>query len=413
MRVLHVNKFVYRRGGAESYMEDLADLQRGAGDVVEYFGMQHPQNQDCTYSAWFPPEVEFEPMPGGAAAKAHAFGRMIYSSSARRGMHAVIDRFEPDVVHLHNIYHQLSPSILRPLADRRLPVVMTLHDYKLACPTYQFLAQGEVCEACIGGGLRQAVLRRCRGGSRLASGAAAVELGLHRATNAYGPVGRFICPSRFMADRMAEAGVYPDRLRHVPHFIDPSGVPVKRAPGGDVLFAGRLSHEKGVDTLARATAHLDPGLRVALAGEGPELDAVQAAARGSEDRIRLLGRLPKHEVQALLADALALALPARWHENQPMIVLEAFAAGVPVVTTALGGLPELVQDGVTGLVVPPDDPDALAAALNRLHRDPQAAFAMGQAARARVLDEFTPARHLRSVRDVYREAGLAAGVEVG
>ena len=139
MRILHVNKFLYRRGGAEAYMEDLADLQVAAGHTVSFFGMAHPLNTHLEYASHYPRDIEFEPPPAQLSERVRGVARMLYSTSASKGMDAVLSEFRPDVVHLHNIYHQLSPSVLRPIARRRIPAVMTLHDYKLACPTYRFL----------------------------------------------------------------------------------------------------------------------------------------------------------------------------------------------------------------------------------------------------------------------------------
>jgi len=247
MRILHVNKFLYRRGGAEGYMEDVAALQAASGHQVAFFAMRHPQNRASEFEAHFPPYLELAPPPESLADKVRATGRILHSRTARQGIEAVVDAFGPDVVHLHNIYEHLSPSILRPLEQRKIATVMTLHDYKLACPTYQFLDHGVVCEACLGGKFHNAVLRRCKNDSVAASAVCAAELFTHTLTKAYSPVARFICPSRFLAAKMTEAGVYPERLRWVNHFIDTTEIAVKEGAGGGVVFAGRLSPEKGVD----------------------------------------------------------------------------------------------------------------------------------------------------------------------
>ena len=175
MRILHVNKFLYRRGGAEGYMLDLAELQRGRGHDVSFFAMEHPDNQADVNADLFPPRMELNPPPSGFGARVATSVDILYRRSARIGMDAVLDRVRPDVVHLHNIYHQLSPSILRPVKRRGIPTVMTLHDYKLACPTYQFLDNGKICEACIPRKFRNAALKACngsRGASALAAGRA-------------------------------------------------------------------------------------------------------------------------------------------------------------------------------------------------------------------------------------------------
>ncbi|MHB8488106.1 MAG: glycosyltransferase [Candidatus Dormibacteria bacterium] len=404
MRILHVNKFLYRRGGAEAYMEDLADLQVAAGHTVSFFGMAHPLNTHLEYAAHYPKDVEFEPPPPGLTERVRGVARMLYSTSAGRGMDAVLSEFRPDVVHLHNIYHQLSPSVLRPVARRRIPAVMTLHDYKLACPTYRFLDHGNLCQACLGGHFQHAVLRRCKDGSLTSSAVMAGELFLHTITRAYSPIGVFICPSEFLAGRMRAAGVFPRRLRHVPHFIETAGVRMKSAAGGGVLVAGRLSSEKGIDVAIRAVGHLD-GAMLDVAGTGPDEEPLRRLADSvAPGRVRFHGLLDKASVERLMLAASVVAVPSRWYENQPMVVLEALARGVPVVGSALGGMPELIEPGVTGDLVPANDPDALAGALSRYLADPEGAFGMRTRARAIIDMEFSPRRHLERIGAMYTEA---------
>jgi glycosyltransferase involved in cell wall biosynthesis len=387
-------------------MEDLADLQVAAGHTVAFFGMQHPLNTHLEYEQFFPSHIEMEPAPTTLSGRVRGAARMVYSTSAARGMHAVIDRFEPDVVHLHNIYHQLSPSVLRPVARRHLPAVMTLHDYKLACPTYQFLDHGNICEACLGGKFHNAVLRRCKDGSLAASAAAAGELFIHTATRAYAPVKVFVCPSRFLADKMAEAGVFVPRLRHVPHFIDHASLAVKDEPGGAILVAGRLSPEKGVDVAVRALGLMD-GATMDVAGTGPEEARLRALAEQvAPGRVRFHGLLDKPAVDRMMRAASVVVVPSRWYENQPMVVLEALARGVPVVGSALGGLPELIEPGATGALVPANDPGALAEALAPFVADPAYGMSMRDRARQRVASEFSPQRHLERIDTAYRDAGV-------
>ncbi|ROT28135.1 glycosyltransferase [Micromonospora sp. HM5-17] len=414
MRVLHVNKFLYRRGGAEGYLFDLAALQRAAGDTVAYFGMAHPENEpSLAYARHFPPRVDLEPPPPGLGARVAATARMIWSPASRRGLARVIDEFRPDVVHLHNIYHQLSPSILAAARAAGVPCVLTLHDYKLACPSYQLLDRGRPCLACVEGGPLWAMRRRCKDGSFSRSAVLAVESWLHRTFQAYDPVRVFVSPSRFLADILRRAGVYPDRLRVVNHFVDSDAVAAPAAtPGrpGGVVFAGRLAPEKGVDVLIEAAAALPAGVPVDIAGDGPARPALEAlAARRAPGRVRFHGRLDKPTLHTLLRSAAVAAVPSRWHENQPMAVLEAFACGIPVVTTDLGGLPELVEPGVDGEIVPADAPAPLAAALRGILADPARARRMGRAARAKVARDFAPATHLARIRALYAEAAASTG----
>jgi glycosyltransferase involved in cell wall biosynthesis len=404
MRILHVNKFLYRRGGAEAYMLDLAELQVAAGHEVEYFGMRHPENPPLPLEAAFPPFVELEPAPKGLYRQVAAVARMVHSPASRRGIQAAVRDFRPDVVHLHNIYHQLSPSVLRPLRELGVPSVMTLHDYKLICPSYLLLDHGKICEACLGGQFRHAVARRCKDGSLGASAVLALETTVHRVTNAYDPVQVFICPSRFLAGKIAQAGVHPDRLRVLNNFVDTRAVAPKARPGGEVVYVGRLREEKGVDVLVEAMQHLGQH-RLDVVGDGPERARLEVlAASRAPGRVRFHGSVPKDRVLALIRSAAVAVMPSRCHDNQPMAVLEAFACGVPVVATELGGLPELVHGDRYGGTVPADDPAAMAGALARLLDDPERAFQVGQAARRHAQRQYAPERHLEQLEALYRSA---------
>jgi len=404
MRILHVNKFLYRRGGAEAYMLDVAGLQAEAGHEIAFFGMRHPDNPPLPFDAAFPSFVELEPPPSSLRGRVTTAARMVYSPSSRRGIEAVVRAFRPDVAHLHNIYHQLSPSVLRPLRNLGVPIVMTLHDYKLICPSYLLLDHGKVCEACLGGQFRQAVVRRCKDGSLGASAVLALESTLHRTTRAYEPVQVFICPSRFLAGKIAQAGVYPGRLRVLSNFVDVRAVTPKARPGGEVVYVGRLGYEKGVDVLVEAMGQLGQH-RLDVVGDGPERSRLEAlAAARAPGRVRFHGGVSKERVLDLIGSAAVAVMPSRCHENQPMAVLEAFACGVPVVATELGGLPELVQRDRYGETVPAEDPTALADALARLLADPERAFAIGRAARGRAERQFAPERHLEQLERLYRSA---------
>jgi glycosyltransferase involved in cell wall biosynthesis len=389
-------------------MFDLANLQETQGDEIAFFGMDHPDNEPMPYARHFPSYVEFREPSMSLRSRVTASSRMLYSRTAELGIEEVVKDFQPDVVHLHNIYHQLSPSVLRPLARARIPSVMTLHDYKLACPTYQFLDHGKLCEACLGGHFYNAALRRCKDGSLAASLLAAVESYAHRITKAYSPVNLFIAPSRFLAGKMREAGVFPERMRLVNHFVDSSPIAVKKVAGGPFVFAGRLSSEKGVDTLIRAAGRA-PSVNVDVLGDGPaRAELEQLAADVAPGRVRFHGRVGKPAVHDAMRSATAVVVPSRWHENQPMTILEAFACGVPVIGTRLGGIPELVSDGENGFTCAPDDPEALADRMHELAGRPQLALDMGRRARAVVVAGFTPSLHLNRIGSLYAEAANVA-----
>ncbi len=406
LRILHVNKFLYRKGGAEGYMEDLAALQTKAGHTVAYWGMAHPDNTHVELADTFVSEMDFEDPPPSFGGRARTVGRMLWSSSARTGIERAVDRFRPDVAHLHNIYHQLSPSILGALAKQGVPVVMTLHDYKLACPTYHFIDKETVCEACVANKFWNAPIRRCRDDSLLASGAMALETSVHTALRTYRHVGVFICPSEFMARKMAEARQYPSKMHVLRHFVDLAETATKPEPGGEVLVAGRLVSEKAVDTAVRAIALVPGEVRLHIAGDGPmrpELERL--AAEVAPGRVVFHGRLPKDDLHDLLRSSVVTVMPSRWYENQPLAVLESMANGVPVVATDLGGTPELVRPGIDGALVPADDPQRMADAIADFTTNPDKAFLMGRSGRERIEEEFKPEDHLAGLDALYRTAG--------
>jgi len=403
LRILHVDKFLRRQGGAAGYMLDVAQRQRDQGHRVEFFAMDHPDNQPATYSHLFPRHVQTDPAPTSLRGRLDTTATMLWSGRAAKAMAAVADEFRPDVVHVHNIYHQLSPSILRPLAKRGVPVVMTVHDYKPVCPSYRMLDGDGPCEACVGGRFWEAPKRRCKDGSLGASAVLAVESALHRWSRAYGPIRRFISPSRFLAAMLERGLLWPDRVRQLNNFVDAAGIAPRQGAGEGFVSIGRLSGEKGVDTAIRAVA-ATPTATLTVAGDGPARAHLEAlAAELAPDRVRFVGHVTPAQVVELNRGARAAILAARWYENMPLSVLETLAAAVPMIVTDLGGLPELVEDGVDGLVVPADDPAALAAALSRLQADPSLSGRLGAAGRRRMLTHHDPDRHLAELASIYAE----------
>lgn len=399
MRILQVDKFLRRQGGAASYMLDLAHLQRTQGHEVEFFAMADDRNEPARFAADFAPPMHTDPPPPGLRGRARAAAAMIWNPAAAHALGRVVDAFAPDVAHLHNVYHQLSPSVVRLLHRRGVRTVLTLHDYKLVCPTYRLLDLDGPCTACLDGKFRHAVQRRCKDGSRSASAVLALETGLHRRFGAYDDVDAFVAPSRFLYDTVSAAGIHRDRLHHLPHFVDASRSPRTAAPGSRFVYAGRLSPEKGVATLLRAVAAAGVGLTVA--GDGPQRAELTALAQELGADVRFVGALERDATLQLVAASRALVLPAEWYENQPMSVLEAMSCAVPVVATRIGGSPELVIDGQTGLLVEPGDPDGLASALRTLHADDDLARQLGAAGLARAEREFSPQAHLDRLDVLY------------
>jgi glycosyltransferase involved in cell wall biosynthesis len=394
VRVLVVNKFLFPNAGAETVALGTRELLAGAGHEVLDFAMRDPRNVPSAQAARFAPARAYESATAGRDAL-----NLVYSRSARAALRGLLAERRPDVAHLHNVYHQLTTSVIDELVAQNIPTVLTLHDYKPVCPSYELFTEGAPCRRCVGRPPLGVIRHRCIRGSLPASALAAVEAALTRVRRSYHRVDRLIAPSRFMAGVVAEGGFDPARIDVLPNFVaGPAPEPAPPADPPRFLYVGRLEAVKGIDVLLDAWAAGPAPGTLAVVGRGPLEDRVRAAPG-----VELLGFRPPDEVRRLMASARALVFPSVWEENCPMVVLEAQAAGLPVVGTDRGGLPELVADGVHGLLVPAGDPVALRDGLERLAADAELARRLGAAGRERVAAH-APAAHLERLLYIYGKA---------
>jgi glycosyltransferase involved in cell wall biosynthesis len=400
LRFLAVNKFFYVKGGCERYFFDLDGLLSSHGHEVRHLSMTHPKNRTSPDSKLFVSNVDFaQDESVGQGIKKGL--RVIYSREARRAMDNAVREARPDVVHMHNIAHQLSPSIMTPLKSEGIPAVQTLHDYKLICPIYVLMRHGATCEECRGGRFYNAFMRGCHPGGRLAGLANTVEMYLHRSVlRSYDAVRLFLCPSRFMLEKVRDFGVAGDRLVHLPYFIPVDEyAPSSDRDGGYYVFSGRLSREKGLFTLMEAASRV-PGMKLVVLGEGP-LEGELRGRYGSEPWVEFRGYVSGDELTQVVSGAAFAVVPSEWYENQPLTILESFAWGVPVIASRIGGLPEIVRDGQTGLLVEPGNSEDLASAIEWLGRHPDEAAEMGARARALVESEHSPESHYGRLMEIY------------
>ncbi|WID94961.1 glycosyltransferase family 4 protein [Bosea vestrisii] len=403
-RLLAINNYFYRRGGAESVFLDHIDLFEAAGWDVVPFAMQHPANLPSPWSDYFVSEIEYGGA-GGPLTKARQAVKIIFSLEARRKIRALTGRVRPTVAHAHNVYHHISPSIFGALKAEGVPLVMTAHDLKIACPAYKMLSQGRVCERCHGGRIHNVLLRRCVKDSALVSGLVLLETLVHRSFGLYrDTIDRLVAPSRFYRDKLVEWGWDASRIAYIPNCIDTSQYAPASQEGDYLVYAGRLAPEKGLATLVRAAAL--SGQRLVLAGTGPEETTLRHLAWDLGADVAFTGHLDKLELKRLIGEALALVLPSEWYENAPISILEAYALGRPVIGTRIGGIPELVADGETGILVEPGNPAMLAEALATLASlSPSARAGLGAAGRAWVSREFSPAQYRERTTALYEALG--------
>jgi glycosyltransferase involved in cell wall biosynthesis len=407
VRVLLVNAFHYLRGGVERTYLDESRWLLAAGHEVLHFAIRDPRNLPSPTAPHFAPPAEFgEAAP--AARQLAQLPRALWSAPAARAMAGLLRERRPDIAHLHAPSRYLTPAVLRPLERVGVPAVMTLHDFKPWCTNRILFAHGEPCERCRGGRHWRALATGCVQESRAKSAVGALEAYTHQALRAYRSVRRWIAPSRFVLDKAVEHGVPRATLRLLGHGVEARAVEpgaaaaVPREPY--VFYAGRLSVEKGVRLLPALAMRIAP-VPVLVAGEGP-LREWLARAAGSQPNLRVLGHVPDAGLDALRAAAAVVVVPSLFFEHYCYAAAEALADGRPVVASSIGAIPELVEHGVTGLLVPPGDAHALAEAVRRALADP-AARSWGENGRARVAATAAPARHLDGLLAVYHEVAGA------
>ena len=401
MRIVVASKFWYLRGGLERVMFDEVELLTGAGHEVAAFSTTHPSNVASPWEHYFAPYIELgagSRAPVTPAQKMLAAVRMFENSAAARYFARLLDDFVPDVVHIHGIHRQISPSILRETSRRRIPVVQTLHDYHHICPADVLLRGGVTpCDPplCRTVHTLPAISNRCVRDSTAASALSAAETTYQRVRRSYEKgVAAFVAPSRFLADKML-GGSWTVPIHVVPN-CTPSGPPHAVSGRGDYfIYAGRLSPEKGVEVLLAAAA--EANVHVVIAGDGPLRASLEMRFPAADFR----GHLDASGLQGLLAGARAAVVPSVCLENAPMSVLEAMSAGVPVIVSSIGGIPELVRDGVEGLLVPAGQVSVLAVALRTLADDAALSSEMGARGIERVKAEYSPQLHLSRLVSVY------------
>ncbi len=381
-------------------MFDELQWLRAVGHEVEYFATADERNQPTRFAEFFPEAHDYS--LSGRPSAAAVVG-MFWNRGAAAAFSSVLARFRPDVVHCHGIGRHLSPSILPEAKRRGVPVVVTAHDYSPVCPCVTLIRGGkEVCSprACGRRVFGGAILHRCIQASLPRSILGSLEAtyqGLLVQLGGY--VHTTICPSRFMAGVLSDHGPAGSEFVVLPNAVPETPVPNRnREHGGPFVVAGRLTPEKGAAT-ALAAARL-AGVPIVVAGTGPLLESL--AAQYTEGTFA--GLLDQGSLKNLLSSATAVVVPSQWFENASMSVLEAMAAGVPVVASRIGGIPEQITDGREGLLVPPGDAEALAAAMRRLWNEPELAMQMGAKARQTARERFAPSAHVAGLREIYQNA---------
>ena len=402
MRILYCNKYNFAFSGTEAYLFEAMELMRAQGHETALFAMADSRGEPTAYDQHFIPLVDFKARKT-AMQSVKLAGHAIYSIDARKRLRRMIAEFKPDLAHVRNIYHHLSPSILWELKANRIPIIYHVNDFKMLCPSYNLVSKGQACEKCHGGKFWHVVSEGCYAGSLVSSMVLATEAYVHRWLKTYEQcVDLFIAPSQFVKDKLVESSCDASRIRVLPHF---QKLPQRKlvAPTRDatILYFGRLSPEKGTDDLVRAMQYL-PGVKLQIAGDGPQRSELERIAVNlGLNNIEFLGHRSPADLEGLIMSASFTVFPSHAYETMGKSILESYACGRAVIASDLGSRREQVKNGLTGLLFPVGDVAKLADAISLLARHPELAASMGTEGRRLVESRHRPEDHYAELLRLY------------
>jgi glycosyltransferase involved in cell wall biosynthesis len=379
--VLQLHNRYQQMGGEDVVVRAERDLLQSYGHEVDLLETNNAE------IAGFPARM-------GAAMSA------VYSTTSRRETAERMKSFQPDVVHVHNFFPLLSPSIYYACQAAHVPVVQTLHNYRLICPGTYLLRQGNPCEDCVGRRFAwPGIVHACYRGNRMGTVSVATMLGAHRLVGTWrNRVEAFVALSDFAKRKFVEGGLPPQKMVVKPNFVPDHGS-LSDGRGGFALFVGRLSAEKGIATLLSAWEHSRSAMPLKVVGDGPLAGEVARRAMGGQ--ISYLGPQPREKVMTLMQEAMLLIFPSVWFETFGLVVIEAFSVGLPVVASNLGGIASLVEHGRTGLRFRAGDPGDLAARIEWAAGHVGELDRMRREARAKYLTNYTPERNYQILMNIY------------
>lgn len=403
MKVLLVNKFLFPKGGDAVCTLSTGELLSEKSHTVEYWGMAHPENPHYSFEGHFSPLIDFSRNYGIVEQLKISFN-ILYSFESKKRFERVVSLFKPDVVHLHNFAHQISPSILHVIKKHNLPAVMTLHDYKLVCPVYTMFSNGKPCHRCRNRKYYWCLIEKCTKNSYLKSLINTVEMVLHhRIMRIYNLVDIFISPSKFLVKTSLDMG-FRRKIVHLPNFIDTGEYPhLPESSPRELGYFGRLSPEKGLFTLLKAKR--DFSLPLKIVGDGPLRKDLEDFSRVNKIKnVSFLGYMSAARLKKEISDSLVVVVPSEWYENNPLTVIEAFAAGKAVIGARIGGIPELIKEGKTGLTFEPGNVQDLRKKIKYVLDHPDRFIEMGKNARRFAEENFTPVKYYTRLVNIYRQA---------
>tara|TARA_R100000935_G_scaffold56146_1_gene87168 strand:- start:2293 stop:3486 length:1194 start_codon:yes stop_codon:yes gene_type:complete len=395
MKVLQINNNHRIIGGSDTVYFNTGTLLSKRGHEVSYFAGKGAGDLICEDAAYFPKALTT------SASRITDLPRYFHNRAARSAIRALIDAKGPfDIAHLHIYYGRLTASILKPLKERGIPIVQSLHEYKLACPVYTLERGGAICEDCVQGSTLNCLRQRCKDGSLIKSAVVLAEYHTSRLQGDVQLIDRFICVSDFQRQILERAGIPKEKMTTLHNFVDPAlltpNYPTQQKDY--MLYFGRIEKLKGILTLVKAA--IKSGTHLLIAGTGSWSGALEALITNTP-YVEYLGFVSGAPLRKLVSEARAVVVPSEWYENCPMTVIEAKAVGTPVIGARIGGIPELIRDGIDGYLFESGDTSALAEIFETLKTADLAGFRA--AALADVMARFSPEAHYTALLQIYND----------
>ena len=395
LTILNVSQNHFVRGGSDRYFFTMAEILQKHGHKVIPFAAANPKNEPTEWDKYFPRAADFEnPKPIDLL-------RFIYSSDAAKSIQSLLTNTDVDIAHFHIYYGKLTASILGHLKDAGIPLIQTLHEYKITCPVYSHLSNDQICEACEGKHFWRALPRRCNRRSFARTALSVVESYVSRFLGSVDKFDHFISVSHFLRKKMIQYGVPENKISTVHNFADVSNFTPNYDEGDYILYFGRVHRSKGIMTLIEAAAPLEH-VPLYIVGDGEAMTEVKQFVEKKEcEHVHLLGFKRGDELKELIQKSICTVLPSEWYENCPMSVLESYAFGKPVIGADIGGIPELIVDGEDGFLVPSGVIGTLRERLQWMGEHRDKAVEMGRTGRKKMETEFNADIHYQKIKDIY------------
>ncbi|HTW96188.1 MAG TPA: glycosyltransferase [Candidatus Methylomirabilis sp.] len=404
MKILLINNYHYSRDGVTRAYFDLAEILTAHGHEVAFFSSHSEKESPTKWSKYFVSATDFEDKKISPLTKIKLLAKGFYNFEAKRKLSALLKDFQPDVAHLHNIYHHLTPAIISVLQKNNIPTVMTLHDYALVSPNYNLFSRGKIWERTKNGNYWRCLTDRCVKNSFWRSLLAMLESYFYQWRGSYQKIDQFISPSRFLINKFKEFG-FKREINYLPNPFLPPKVEIKNKTENYFLYYGRLSPEKGIADLIHAYSNLGEESKLKIVGAGPEEEKLKKIVAAEKiNGVEFLGYQTGAELWQLVANAAAIIVPSLWYENAPYSVIEPMGLGKIVIAANLGGPTELITDGVDGFLFEPGNIEALRAKMKMVLSLGGEQEIIGARATESVKERNNPEKFYQGLLGIYQKA---------